>query len=155
MHSAFCPSIKEFTIQQGTTEIGDYVLDYSPSLTKLVVADSVILIGSGFARSSHNLPCIFWAGPQGISIEDYQYSMLSRKPICAVVSPSSLPTSSHEPSHEPSNEPSYEPSECPQGYTFSGDFNKCYRGFSDRLNWLDAQNVCRGYGGQLVVIQSF
>ena len=85
----YCPSIKEFTIQQGTTEIGNNVLYYSPLLTKLVVADSVIRIGYGFVSSSYYLPCIFWAGPQGISIEGYQYSTLSRIPICATDSSTS------------------------------------------------------------------
>ena len=57
--------------------------------------------------------------------------------------------------------PTYLPTEsptliqpCPDDYIFNRNFNKCYKGYSERLSWSSAQSVCHDYGGQLVTIHS-
>jgi len=88
---SYSPNIKQFVTLQGTTRIGNRVCSYCPSLTSLTLADSVISIGYSAFSYIPNLPCIFWAGPVGISIDANDYDSIKTKPICAT--DSSLPSS--------------------------------------------------------------
>ena len=43
---------------------------------------------------------------------------------------------------------------CPQGWTWSEDASKCYRGFSEKKIWYDAYQACKDGGGRLVVAKT-